>query len=83
MEPIEILSRIFLFILVFIASKLFITIALDLHDDRKKRKRREDATLIYNRRKREFDYHNNPDAWKRWRYINTEICDLVEGRTWY
>jgi len=83
METLEILVNIGIFFVLWtIIHSIFRLIAFAV-DDTKERGREKEAKIIYKRREREFDYHNNQEGWKKWKYMNTEICDLVEGGSYY
>lgn len=79
----DIISQIGLFLLIWATSYIFIKMTITMYEDNKNTKRKQEASIIYNRKKREFDYHNNPEAWKKWKYMNDKICDIVEEGSYY
>ena len=79
METIQIVSKIAIFFITWFFITYILKIIIWMLNDTKRRNRKEEARIIYKRREREFDYNDDQNSWKRWKHMNTEICDLVEG----
>lgn len=79
----DILFQVMVFCGIWFISYMILKMIVEIYESNKKRERKQKASVIYNRRKREFEYHNKPEAWKKWKYMNNEICDIVEEGSFY
>lgn len=79
----ELITKIFISCSIGILTYLYLRMLATMSEDHNQRKRIYEASKIYNIRKNEFEYKKDEEGWKKWKYMNPQICGEVEGYNYY